>query len=155
MLFLFTISAAALAASGAIGDTTTPIPQSPWEWVIGGGAGLTGALTLFLYGFRAEWWVTGAIYRRRVDEFHAEQVARDRDRTDFEQTLERVRSLFLGQLDAEREASAAERERVSTLLERVTAATTEAAVTQREVVNLLQRLQPPTAPPGWRPPDGT
>jgi hypothetical protein len=46
----------------------TPLQDANlWEIVLGGGGALTTVI-LFLYGFHAEWWVSGKVYRRRIDE---------------------------------------------------------------------------------------
>lgn len=48
-------------------------PTTWWELVSTGGA--VAALLLFLYGFKAEWWVTGTLYQRRVKEVQEAQEA--------------------------------------------------------------------------------
>lgn len=73
--------------------------------------GAIGCLTIFLFGFYKEWWVTGAVYRRRVAEvgsFHDENrvqseriIQMDRDHA---AELAHLRKNFQVLLDAREEA---------------------------------------------------
>lgn len=42
-----------------------------WQTLVLDNLPVVAALVLFLYGFYQEWWVTGKIYRRRVEEVDA------------------------------------------------------------------------------------
>lgn len=52
--------------------------------------GLVGALVLFLYGFKAGWWVNGSHYQERVDELKTYQqnlkAAQENYKTELQET---------------------------------------------------------------------
>lgn len=50
-------------------------PDDIGSWVrLVSAGGALGAVSLFLLGFRLEWWVTGRVYQRRVEEVYAAQA---------------------------------------------------------------------------------
>lgn len=61
--------------------------------------GLVGALILFLYGFKANWWVTGSMYQERVDELKECQVSRDTAIAAHKAELQETRSQLDGYRD--------------------------------------------------------
>lgn len=58
--------AAPLVLAGA---TAAVGPSDGWATLVEA-LGTVGSLLLFLWGFHAEWWVTGRVYRRRVEELN-------------------------------------------------------------------------------------
>lgn len=56
-----------------------------FQWVSTGGT--VGALLLFLYGFKAEWWVTGEVYRRRLKEVDEYKQSLDEYRDKMEEKV--------------------------------------------------------------------
>lgn len=151
-----TLAAAWLAASAVFGQAEAPqvpTPGDPWTWAVGGGGALGMAL-LGLFGFRSEWWVTGRVYRRRVEEIKELRAEQRDERREHAALVERTQLHHEELIAVERRATETERERVANLLERSTQAVTEAAGTQRQVIDLLLRLDPPPppAPLAWKPP---
>ena len=84
----------------------------PWGWVLDAGA--IGALLLFLYGFHAEWWVTGKAHQRALKRLSEVEQAVDRLRTEHREAVD----AHAERVDALRDAKDAEvnalRDRIDT-----------------------------------------
>lgn len=59
-------------------------PDAPWVQLFQYGGAVT-VLTLGVLGFMREWWVAGAVYRRRLDELKLKDAEIERLRTYIEE----------------------------------------------------------------------